>query len=524
MGAMGNLHTFDSFFYPYNQANQRGGDTFYTSNPGGESLGAYNFVASNVWKLFMSATVPGIPYGQSVGYIYRFYSDSIVDHLFKFGSSLPSSAYVLEGIIGVAYTQNGAYRQPVYRFYNPSTGDHKYKTSSNTPSGYIYEGVAWYSPIPVYGCKDPNATNFNPYANQPSTGCTYIVYGCTDPNASNYNSSATNNDGSCTYPNPTVSLSLSPNSIIQGQSASLSWSTFNSTSQSITNIGGVASSGSLNVSPSSTTTYTLTGNYYGYTSASVSRTLTVYTPPSISFTVDDSEIVRLDTTILRWSVSGSVSTVTISPGIGSTNISSQAIISPTTTTTYTLSADGPGGAASATVTVTVIDPPSVSLNGPLAVSYGDNITLSHEMSRATASYLLYIQETDLDGNVTTPSVSPVDLGAGNSANASYTHLVTYHDRGPASIQYSLTGVGSGGLTDVDVVTVPINIDQTPNAIQIPASEDKLRDEAPVITPDTEVTTDQILIEEIDIPVEVKSDYPIQVEIENSGTYIEVREI
>ena len=60
MGAMGNLHTFDSFFYPYNQATQRGGDTFYTSNPGGESLGAYNFVASNVWKLFMSATVPGL--------------------------------------------------------------------------------------------------------------------------------------------------------------------------------------------------------------------------------------------------------------------------------------------------------------------------------------------------------------------------------------------------------------------------------------------------------------------------------
>ena len=80
------------------------------------------------------------------------------------------------------------------------------------------------------------------------------------------------------------------------------------------------------------------------------------------------------------------------------------------------------------------------------------------------------------------------------------------------------------MTDVDVVTVPINIDQTPNAIQIPSSEDKLRDESPVITPDVEVTTDQLLIEEIDIPVEVKSDYPIQVEIENSGTYIEVREI
>ena len=70
MGAMGNLHTFDAFNNPTS------GDSFYTSNPGGESLGAYNFVASNVWKLFMSASVPGIPYGQSVGIIYRFYSSN----------------------------------------------------------------------------------------------------------------------------------------------------------------------------------------------------------------------------------------------------------------------------------------------------------------------------------------------------------------------------------------------------------------------------------------------------------------
>ena len=524
MGAMGNLHTFDSFFYPYDQANQRGGDTFYTSNPGGESLGAYNFVASNVWKLFMSATVPGIPNGQSVGYIYRFYSDSIVDHLFKFGSSLPSSAYVLEGIIGVAYTQNGAYREPVYRFYNPSTGDHKYKTGSNTPSGYIYEGVAWYSPIPVYGCKDPNATNYNPYANQPSTGCTYIVYGCTDPNASNYNSSATNNDGSCTYPNPTVSLSLSPSSIIQGQNATLSWSTFNSTSQSITNIGTVGSSGSINVSPSATITYTLTGNYYGYTSASVSRTLTVYVPPSISFTVDDDEIVSGAQTTLRWSVSGSVSTVTVSPGIGSTNIVSLANISPTSTTTYTLSADGPGGSASATVTVTVIDPPEVELAGPLAVNYGDNVILSHEMVKATTTYELQITETDLDGVTSVPSVSPVNLGPGNTGNGSYTHMVTYHNRGPASIRYDLYGLGQGGLNDTSTVIVPVNIDQTPNAIDIPSSEDKLRDEEPVLTPDVEVTTEQILIEDIDIPVEIKSNYPIQVEIENDANFRDVREI
>ena len=63
MGAQGNLHTFDEFYYPYNSSNQRGGDHFYTSNPGGESLGAYYQTGTNVWRLFMSATVPGIPNG-----------------------------------------------------------------------------------------------------------------------------------------------------------------------------------------------------------------------------------------------------------------------------------------------------------------------------------------------------------------------------------------------------------------------------------------------------------------------------
>jgi hypothetical protein len=77
---------------------------------------------------------------------------------------------------------------------------------------------------------------------------------------------------------------------------------------------------------------------------------------------------------------------------------------------------------------------------------------------------------------------------------------------------------------MDQLIVPINIDQTPDAIDIPSTEDKLRDELPVITPNIEVTTEQIVVEDIDIPVVIKADYPIQVEIENSGTYLPVEEM
>jgi hypothetical protein len=72
--------------------------------------------------------------------------------------------------------------------------------------------------------------------------------------------------------------------------------------------------------------------------------------------------------------------------------------------------------------------------------------------------------------------------------------------------------------------VPINIDQTPDAIEIPSSEDKLRDELPVITPNIEVTTEQIVIDDIDIPVTIKASQPIQVEIDDSGTYLPVEEL
>ena len=517
-GRAGNLHRFDSFYHPGI------GDSFYTSNPGGESLSAYYQTGTNVWHLFMAMSSTGIN-GQSAASVYRFWSrmSSIGDHLFKFGPSVPSSDYYLEGIIGVAFTGSGPYRQPVYRYYSPSTGDHRYDISSSTPGGYIAEGIAWYSPVLVYGCKDPNATNYNGWANQPSTGCNYTVYGCTDPNASNYNPSANVNSG-CTYPTPSVSLSISPSAIIQGQSATISWSAYNSTSQNITSLGNVGGSGSQSISPSSSTSYTLTGNYYGYTNASISRTLTVYQPPSIQFNVDDSEIVSGANTMLRWNVSGDVDSVTISPAIGSTLIVSNSVISPTVTTTYTLSASGPGGTGSATVTVFVVDPPTVTINGPIVVNYGDNVTISHEMTKAITTYELQILETDLDNNIVTPPESPVNLGPGQSVNSTYTHYVTYHDRGPRTIAYILYGVGQSGLSAIDQLIVPINIDQTPDSIDIPSSEDKLRDEEPIITPNIEVTTEQIVIEDIDIPVVIKASQPIQVEIENSGTYLPVEEM
>lgn len=53
--------------------------------------------------------------------------------------------------------------------------------------------------LPVYGCTDPSAMNYNPSANIDDGSCVAYVYGCTDPAANNYNPSANTDDGSCTY-------------------------------------------------------------------------------------------------------------------------------------------------------------------------------------------------------------------------------------------------------------------------------------------------------------------------------------
>ena len=54
--------------------------------------------------------------------------------------------------------------------------------------------------MPVLGCTDPEATNFNPEAEIDDGSCQYPpIGGCTDPEAINFNPEAEVDDGSCQY-------------------------------------------------------------------------------------------------------------------------------------------------------------------------------------------------------------------------------------------------------------------------------------------------------------------------------------
>ncbi|HJT70369.1 MAG TPA: hypothetical protein VJ731_09240, partial [Terriglobales bacterium] len=80
-------------------------------------------------------------------------------------------------------------------------------------------------------------------------------------------------------PQPTASLTASPDTVDKGQSTTLTWQTSNATDVSIDNgVGSVQASGSQQVSPTDSTTYTLTAKGEGGSQTATAR-VTVNTPP-----------------------------------------------------------------------------------------------------------------------------------------------------------------------------------------------------------------------------------------------------
>ncbi|MFN8007643.1 MAG: peptidoglycan-associated lipoprotein Pal [Terriglobia bacterium] len=81
---------------------------------------------------------------------------------------------------------------------------------------------------------------------------------------------------------PTASLSASPSSIEKGESSTLTWSTSGATNVSIEpGIGDVSTSGNRSVSPSSTTSYTLTAKGEGgITTATAQVSVNAPPPPT----------------------------------------------------------------------------------------------------------------------------------------------------------------------------------------------------------------------------------------------------
>ena len=190
---------------------------------------------------------------------------------------------------------------------------------------------------------------------------------------------------------PTASLTASPSSITQGNSSVLTWSSTNATSCAGTGFAtGNATSGSVSVSPNSTTSYTVTCTGPGG-SANQSRTVTVTAPivsPTISsFTATPASITTGNSSTLAWSSTNAATCV--GTGFNTGNATSGSVsVSPTNTTTYSITCTGATGSpppsVSQGVTVTVTAP-SISANltaTPASIASGNSSTLTWSSTAA----------------------------------------------------------------------------------------------------------------------------------------------
>ena len=337
------------------------------------------------------------------------------------------------------------------------------------------------------------------------------------------------------------SFTASPNPIIRGNCTTLSWTTSfgNLGGGSISGIGGVSfdsnGNGSTVVCPTTTTTYTLSLNNVGQggTADTANRQVTVYQPPVMFISANPSGgIIAGNCTNISWYVTGDGDTIVwTAGGLTNTNVTSNQTVCPSDSITYSGYATGLGGTSPlVSVTVPVYQIPTLSVDWPGAIGYGLQAVIEYTAVYANTSVQLFATYSYYDAP--DQSIGPINLAASgspflNASNASvtstYNTAVDYDNRGAKSVVFTIVATGVAGNVSLSQ-TINILIDRTPDNINIPESEDLIRDEEPVITPETEILSEMLYVDDIDIDVEISSNYPISVKINDAAVWTEVREI
>jgi len=209
-------------------------------------------------------------------------------------------------------------------------------------------------------------------------------------------------------PEPAItSFTASLNSINAGDSVTLEWKIARASYVNIDQgIGIVTSSGSKVVTPTKTTTYTITAkNADGTVSKSVTITVAASGLPVItSFTATPSTITVSDNSTLVWDVSGATS-ISINQNIGNVLESGNKRVSPAETTTYIITARNNAGTvtAEATVAVTSDEPEINSFTASPTNIYSDEFsTLYWDISGASTASITNSSSTD---NVSVTAIS-----------------------------------------------------------------------------------------------------------------------
>ncbi len=226
-----------------------------------------------------------------------------------------------------------------------------------------------------------------------------------------------------------LSFIATPTQITAGQAVTLTWKTQNADTANIAGIGNVAVNGSLTVSPTQTTTYTLTArNSVNDETSTVTVTVGGATGgvQVSSCTANPTSISAGQSSTLSWTTLNA-ETVSIGPGVGSVTNSGSVSVSPSQTTTYIVTALGGGASASCSVTVTVGALPVIAsfTATPASIASGQSSTLQWSVQNSTSVSISSIGTVSASGtNNVSPTVTTVYTLTATNAAGSITKTAT----------------------------------------------------------------------------------------------------
>src|SRR5438270_136176 len=251
-----------------------------------------------------------------------------------------------------------------------------------------------------------------------------------------------------------IAMAVAPDTIVQGQSTTLSWQVTNAASFSISPpvaSGTLPLTGSAAVSPSQTTTFVATATDSQGRTATKSIMVTVVpqgSAPTMTISISPTVVAAGQTTALTWA-STNATTVSISPSILADDqtvlaLSGSATVVINAPTTYTATATGAGGVtAKSSATVNVLN---VTLTAtPATIGAGQTATLSWTTNIASGTTLSIDQGI---GAVNGPSGS---LSVSPAATTTYTITATN---------------GTAVATATATVNAPLSVTLTANPINI----------------------------------------------------------
>jgi hypothetical protein len=266
-----------------------------------------------------------------------------------------------------------------------------------------------------------------------------------------------------------LACSVSPTNITAGESATINYATANADSVSISGgIGTVPNNGTRVVTPTATTTYTLTAtNARGPVTCGVTVTVNPQgTVPRIAtLTANPSTIQSGQASTLTWTVENATS-VSIS-NLGTVGLTGSQAVRPTQNTTYVLTATNSSGTVTANATVTVTPGPPVTAPVTLAACTatpansakpGDPVVLSYTATNATGLTISGVSGATITGPVT---VNP-------TGNTTYTVTATGANNTTVSCNIAVTVTATA--PPVAIITGPSTVETIYRQVNLDASQ------------------------------------------------------